>query len=341
MSRVTLEDVARQAGVSVATVDRVLNGRTGVRAKTVVRVRDAIDALRYVPNRLTGELSASHPIRLAFVLPDGSNTFVRELAAEIEALRGREDIRQTDITLVHTNVFNALALAECLNRLQGKYDGVAVVALDHPIVREALESLSATGVPVVTLVSDVPNGRRAHYVGIDNTAAGRTAGTLVGRFVGGRPGKVGILAGSLTLRDHVERVFGFEQVIVESFPNLTRLPVGESQDEHDKAGGLVEKLLADHPDMIALYNAGAGNRGIVPVIAASGRARELVFIAHELTAETRPGLVNGTIDAIISQNRGHEARSALRILISKHEGRPIVPDQERIRIDIFMRDNLP
>ena len=120
MARVTLEDVARQAGVSVATVDRVLNGRTGVRSKTVVRVRDAIDTLRYVPNRLTGELSASHPIRLAFVLPEGSNTFMRELASEIEALRNRDDMRRTEITLVYTDVFSAQTLAGCLNGLAGK-----------------------------------------------------------------------------------------------------------------------------------------------------------------------------------------------------------------------------
>lgn len=341
MPRVTLEDVARKAEVSVATVDRVLNSRSGVRGRTVERVRDAIDSLRYVPNRLSGELSASHPIRLAFVLPVGTNTFMQELGVEIEALRERDDFRRTEISLLHVDVFNAAALAECLTGLAGNYDGAAVVALDHPVVREAMETLSATGMPVVTLVSDVPNGRREHYVGIDNTAAGRTAGTLLGRFVGGKTGKVGIIAGSLTLRDHVERVYGFEQVIVESFPNLQRVPVVECQDDHCAAKTLTERLLAENPDLIALYNAGAGNRGVIPAVENSGKSEELVFVAHELTRLTRPALVAGTIDAIINQNRGHEARSALRVLIAKHEGRMTVPDQERIRIDIFMRDNLP
>ena len=73
----------------------------------------------------------------------------------------------------------------------------------------------------------------------------------------------------------------------------------------------------------------------------SGRARDIVWIAHELTPHTRRFLLRGTIDAIISQDPGHEARSAARVLLAHCCGEPIMPDQERIRIDIFLRDNLP
>ena len=67
----------------------------------------------------------------------------------------------------------------------------------------------------------------------------------------------------------------------------------------------------------------------------------MVWIAHELTQHTRRFLVRGTLDAIINQDPGHEARSAARVLLAHCSGEPISPDQERIRIDIFLRDNLP
>ena len=57
--------------------------------------------------------------------------------------------------------------------------------------------VAARGVTVVTLVSDVPGSKRMHYAGIDNAAAGRTAASLLGRFAGGRQGKVAVLAGSM------------------------------------------------------------------------------------------------------------------------------------------------
>jgi len=67
----------------------------------------------------------------------------------------------------------------------------------------------------------------------------------------------------------------------------------------------------------------------------------VVFIAHELTPFSRRQLIRGTIDAIINQDAGHEVRSATRLLIAEREGIPIDAGQERIRIDIFIRDNVP
>jgi len=221
------------------------------------------------------------------------------------------------------------------------YDGVAVVALDHPAVREAINALQARGVTVVTLVSDVPGSKRVHYAGIDNSAAGRTAANLMGRFLRGQTGKVGLIAGSLALRDHIERQFGFEQVMTHEFPSLTVLPVRESRDDWRKLEEMTAQLLNEHPDLVGLYNVGGGTRGIVSGLEAAGRARGIVFIAHELTDPTRRALIRGTIDAIINQDPGHEVRSAVRVLMAKADNVPLIESQERIRIDIFLRDNLP
>ena len=59
------------------------------------------------------------------------------------------------------------------------------------------------------------------------------------------------------------------------------------------------------------------------------------------TADTRSFLLSGTMDAVINQDAGHEVRSAARVLLAHCEGRPINPAQERIRIDVFVKDSLP
>jgi ABC-type sugar transport system substrate-binding protein len=60
---------------------------------------------------------------------------------------------------------------------------------------------------------------------------------------------VGLIAGSLSLRDHIERQFGFEQVMLHEYPNLTLLPVRESRDDPKKVQAVAAQLLADHgPD---------------------------------------------------------------------------------------------
>jgi len=338
---VTIEDVALAAGLSVATVDRVLNGRAAVRPQTAQKVEKAIRQLNYQPDRLAARLAKGQEYRFCFVLPEGNNDFMIGLGEEVRAMASHLVSERVQIDLRLTDVFDAATLAATLDSIGDIYDGVAVVALDHPRVREAINGLVERGVSVVTLVSDVPSSKRAHYAGIDNSSAGRTAATLMGRFLGGKTGKVGLIAGSLSLRDHIERRFGFEQVLAQEFPQLAILPVLESRDDWQRVEKVTAEMLSAHTDLIGIYNVGAGARGIVAALENTGRQKQVTYIAHELTDHTRRALVDGTIDAIINQNAGHEVRSAVRVLMAKADRTPLIEAMEHIRIDIFVRDNLP
>lgn len=340
MARATIEDVAERAGVSVATVDRVLNARATVRPQNARRVEAAIRALNYHPDRLAARLARGREYRFCFVMPRGDNIFMRGLEHEIGNHAGHLASERVEADILYTDVFDADALSATLERISG-YDGVSVVALDHPRVREAINGLVARGIEVVTLVSDVPGSARSHFVGIDNSAAGRTAATLMGRYIGRRRGKLAIIAGSLALRDHAERHFGFAQVMAQDHGHLTLLPVWEGRDNPGRTRAITRELLAGNPDLVGLYNVGAGTAGIIEALRDSGRNSDIVFVAHELMAETRGGLMDGTIDAVIAQDPGHEIRSAMRVLMAKCDRMPIVVAMERIAIDIYVRDNLP
>ena len=337
----TLRDIARQAGVSLATVDRVLHNRPGVRPDTVQRVKDAMARSAFQPHAAASELARARSRRFAFVMPAGINLFMQQIEAHLGELGTWMAARRLSVDIVTTDVFDPGVLAGKLEDLVGRVDGVAVVALDHPSVRAAINDLVEAGAKVVTLVSDVPSSRRHHYVGIDNIAAGRSAGALVGRFVGGRTGRLAIMAGSQGLRDHAERIFGFTQVIAAEHRQLEVLPVLEGHDEDDRSEHLMGQLLARHGDIVGLYNVGAGTAGVAKALTEAGRAGNIVFVGHDVTAVTRKLLLNGVMDAVISQNPGHEARSAVRVLLALARGEPLLSEQETIRLDIVMRDNLP
>lgn len=337
----TLKDIAREAGVSLATVDRVLHNRPGVRQETIRRVQETIARNAFQPHVAAAELARGRARRFAFVMPSGANPFMQQIEAYLGEMSAWLSARRLSVEMVKTDVFDPSVLAASLETLSGDYDGVAVVALDHPGVRAAINDLVDAGTKVVTLVSDVPSSRRHHYIGIDNIAAGRTAGALVGRLVGQKSGKVGIIAGSQGLRDHAERIFGFNQVMASEFSHLDILPLLEGRDEDDRSEQLISRLLGKHPDIISLYNVGAGTQGVAKALTEAGREKQIVFIAHDLTAMTRKLLLQGTLDVAISQNPGHEARAAVRVLLSLARNEPILSEQENIRIDILMRDNLP
>ena len=342
MAKITINDVSRAAGVSVATVDRVLNRRPGVRAQTVEKVERAIRDLNYQPDRLAARLARSRDIRFCFILPEADNSFAQRLRAEVNAIADYMARERVSIDLRTTDVFAAASLTRALDQMaQEAYDGVAVVALDHPGVREAINGLAEKSISVVTLVSDVPSSKRVHYAGIDNSAAGRTAASLLGRFAGNRPGKIGLIAGSTELRDHVERQFGFEQVIGHEFPKLKVLPVRQVRDEAQRVEQAARALLREHADLVGIYHAGGGTQGLIQALESENHRKDLVCIAHELTPFTRRALIQGTIAAVINQDPGHEVRSAVRVLLAHAENVPLINEQERIRIDVFIRDNLP
>ncbi|MCB5204279.1 LacI family DNA-binding transcriptional regulator [Neorhizobium sp. T786] len=338
----TVHDIARCAGVSLATVDRVLNARPGVRGATRERVEQAIVTLGYVRDLAAANLAKGRTYRFAFILPANDNSFMIGLRREVEAAIARSSVERTQIEIIEVPAFDGGALVLALeNVLARKPDGVALVAIDAPQVRAVAERLADAGVAVVTLVSDLGASGRHHYAGIDNIAAGRTAANLMGRFLSKVDGRVGLLAGSMLVRDHRERLEGFLSVLSEDFPQVAILPVIEARDDPALAETSIREALRRHVGLNGIYSLGAGNRGLIRALREVDAARRPVVIAHELTASTRKALADGVIDAVLNQDAGHEVRSAIRVLKAKADGLPVLAAQERIRIDIFLKDNLP
>ncbi|MEQ8306154.1 MAG: LacI family DNA-binding transcriptional regulator [Hoeflea sp.] len=339
--RPTVHDIASEAGVSLATVDRVLNGRPGVRRQTIEKVEEAIKRLGYVRDVAAANLAKRRIYPLVFIVPGGPNSFMRNLQAQIRAAGARSLIDRTSIRIERVPPFDPSALERTLSKIDPEtVCGVALVATDTPGVRAAVDRLIAAGVGVVTLVSDLPGSQRAHFSGIDNVAAGRTAGSLIGRFCGQRDGKVLVVAGSMTLSDHMHRARGFAEVLESEFEHLKIVGPIETNDDGARVEQEVERALEQEKDIVAVYNLGAGNRGLIEALSRH-RAMRLSVVGHELTAHSRQALSNGVFDAIINQDCGHEVRSAIRVLKARADGVDPLSAQERIRIDVFLKDNLP
>jgi ABC-type sugar transport system, periplasmic component len=340
--RPTVHDVAQAAGVSLATVDRVINGRDGVRRDTVLRVEAAISQLGFVRNRAAANLAKRRIYRLVFVIPEGANTFMRRLEAEAREAGRMMATDNIDLRVVGVPPFDGEAIAGALDALDlDDVAGVAVVATEAPQVRRAIARLHDAGVPVVTLVSDAPSFRRDRYVGVDNVAAGRTAASLIGRFLPRVPGRIALVAGSMLVRDHVERRMGFEQVARAEYPHLEVLPPVEGRDDRDATRRIVERCLDDNGEIAGLYNIGAGNLGVIEALSKRPADRRPIVVAHELGPHTRAALESGLFHAVINQDPGHEVRSAIRTLRSLADGGTLIEGQEHIRIEIYLRDNLP
>lgn len=338
--RVTVHDLAREAGVSLATIDRVLNGRPGVRPATIEKVEAAIASIGFKRDLTASMLARARDIRIAFLLPDGTNQFMGKLAEAITTIGAQARAERTVFFLTRIKAMDAHALSEALDGLDPEHcDCVVIVAIDKPELHAAVARASGRGLKVITLVSDLPGSARRAFVGIDNIAAGRTAAALMGRFCP-NPGRIGLVAGSLGLIDHAERIKGFSSVIGAEFAHLGLAGPVEGQDAFSLTYEVTLAFLKDNPDLVGLYNVGAGNAGLVMAINEAGMAGKVRVIAHELTGPTRAALGAGVIDVVLDQSPESEIRAVWAAARRLVLGPDAAPPEDPIEIKVFLRDNL-
>lgn len=330
-------DIAREAGVGTATVDRVLNGRSGVSAGTIDRVRRAEEVLttrNFANGRLRSDQGGAFQFEV--ILPSDAGPSTDYLG---QALRNAGETSGANVTCSQVEKMNPIALANRLNTCVGTgLSGVAFQALDHPMVRDAVARLTAERVPCLALMSDLDDSEVFGFVGADNRAAGRSAGYLMGRFVR-KQGKVAVLWGGELYRSHEQREIGFRTVVRSEYPHLTILDLVSGGDTVDGNYQEVAAVLREHGDLVGIYSVGGGNRGVVQALQDHGRARDVVVIGHNLTSTTQRFLFEGSMDAIIHQNMDLAATRAIDALIGQCIGRakPI----ERLPVEIVIRENIP
>jgi LacI family transcriptional regulator len=299
--RPTINDLAESAGVSVATVDRVLNRRHPVRDVTLRRVLKAAEDLGYhATGLLQQRLQEQVPEKtLGFLLQKRADPFYQSLGAElaaatcnIPAIRGRPIVEFMDELAPAT-------ILEFMRSVGGKVDALAVVAVDHPNITQEIQRLHDKGVPTFTLLSDLTAPMRAGYIGLDSRKAGRSAAWAVSRLAKA-PGKVGILVGSHRYLGQELAEISFRSYFRELAPQFQLLEPLVNLDDPDLAYDATLDLLRQNPNIVGIYGAGGGEEGAIRALREEKAGDRIIFVCNELTPDTRAGLIDGTVDMVIA-----------------------------------------
>src|SRR4029453_15023533 len=140
-------------------------------------------------------------------------------------------------------------------------------APDEPEVVEAVDRLVAAGIPVVTLVTDLPTSRRLAYVGIDNRSAGATAAYFLTQWLGTEPGKVLVTLSRGSFRGEEEREMGFRSTLRRLAPDRSVVELTETDGLDTTMHRQALAALAADPAVNAVYSIGGGNSAIVQAFA--------------------------------------------------------------------------
>lgn len=340
MLRPTTRDLAKTAGVSRATVDRVLNGRDGVKQKTVDRVNQAIEELGFVRNLQAANLAKSQRYHFIFALPRSGDQFLEQIVERIKEAQAAFSADHIWCDVRHIDENDPHSISTFLASLS-KQDvgGVAIMAPETPQVRDAIARLQERGIAALPFISN-QTMIDADWVGVDNRAAGATAGLLLGQCVGRCKGSVMVIAESMQSRDSLERRLGFDAEINENFPHLRALPSLETYGKEERARTIIYNSLKANPDTVGIYVMSSEARTPLSAVMELNVDPSIIRIAHERTPFTEQALRTKTLDGIIAQDTGHLVRSAIRRLKGIVDRRKTYGSQENIRIDILLRTNI-
>jgi LacI family transcriptional regulator len=330
-----MEDVAAAAGVSRITVDRVLNGRGGVKPATEQLVIAAakslgVDrALTMIPTRI---------LRIGVVLQNNVNSYyvkLREGFARAAQQYKRYNIR---VSFWYFEQITPEAAIKTLTKAAAECDALVVILFDDPQVVVKVEEL-ARAMPIVTVASDLPSTGRIDYVGSNAIQEGRTAAALMGRFLGPAGGDIIIIVGFHQLLEHDQREVGFRNILRRHYPNCQVVETFQSYEQEDIRKDF-RALLRKYPELKGIYNMSVGNPGVAEELKAIGKDQSVCIITHTVTPE-RVALMNeGVIDAIIDRDPYMDARRAIEIQLCRAGRFSEDEISTAQRPQIFIRENV-
>ncbi|MBS1181342.1 MAG: transcriptional regulator, LacI family [Proteobacteria bacterium] len=339
--RPTTKDLAIEAGVSLATVDRVLNDRPGVRQDTIAKVNQAIQKLGFIRNVVAANLARGKSYRFLFLLPRTGDAFLAGLIARIDEANQIFAAEMVHADVMHIHESDPHQIAHALGSLDlDQVDGVAIMAPESPQVRDAKARLIEKGIDTVSFIAGQITSDHDDFVGIDNHAAGATAGRLMGRFLERSAGTILIIAETMLARDSLERRLGFDEIINIDYPHLTVLPSLETYGDAERTARIIRNSFSSQHSIAGVYIVSSEARVPLEVVTEVFAKDKPVIIAHERTPFTEAALRSHQVDALITQDPGHLVRSAIRILRARRDRREILASQEKIRIEVLITENL-
>lgn len=335
--RFPIKEIARQSGLGPATVDRVLNNRAHVSAQTRARVSAAVAELVAQEQQLAArgrrmfvDVVMEAPSRFTSMIRTACTAVVPEVVGAV--YRPRFEMR---------DVMSDAEIIAVLTRIRKRgSQGVILKARDVPPIRAEVDALAAAGIPVVTLVTDMPHSARVAYVGIDNAKAGRTAGYLLAHIL--PPGAGTVLA------SRSQDAFQGEALRYEQFrAQFQAARPGYRIVEVTGGAGVSQTTLRQVPEALvgvarvdAVYSMGGGNGAILDALRRAGRA-PTHFLAHDLDADNFRLLRRGEISFVLYHDSKLDMRHAFRALSAWHGLVPPVGTELYSDVQVVTPFNLP
>ncbi len=294
----SIKHIAAQASVSPATVDRVLNDRSGVSLHTRQRVLNAVDELEkyYTKISLSGRQTY---IDIIVHQHYGEGSEIKDSVAKVLPLMKSFSINP------RIHYFLDESPVEIAQKIDHIVDmgtsGLVVTAPDEFAIRDSINRAYQTGVPTVTLDSDIPYSERIHFVGARHFSDGQSAAYLMGQWLKHSKKRILLPILSTNFFSQVEREAGFRQLMRQRHPDCEVDVLDCGSGEYQQILDRVIQYLEVHTEVNAVYSIAGDNSAIKTAFDKAEKSIEF-FMSHNLNQVNKSLLLNDSLNIVFDHN---------------------------------------
>jgi len=310
--RATIKDVAKKVGVSTATVTYVLNDKPKVSKEVRESIIETINELGYVPNR-SAQALARKEMCIGIVFSEQPDEFFSYIKRGIEnGLADYIDYKFSGIIKTYSNLDESGEVKRILEEmLESDINGLLFApGFDYSVYSDTLSRFAEKGIPIMYLVSEMPEVKGIGCVRMNGRMAGKMAAQFLS-FSLGSGTVVAIVTGNVRTQLHKECIDGFVEEAKRN--NLVLEGIYETLDEKKKAYSQTEYLLG-LPDLKGIYVSSYNSVSVCKCIEDFNKKDEVVVIGHDLYPELVDKMIAGSLQATLFQDLVDQGRKSVECL---------------------------
>jgi len=338
-AHMTVKEIAKMAGVSIGTVDRVLHGRNRVAPETRERIEAIVRKAGFAPDPIARHLKRNRTYLFAALVPKRNEDSgywnlaaegIEAAAAEIKSFKARFAVEEFD----RYDRTSFIAAAERVSA--ARPDGVLLAPV---LPEEARKFTGGLDIPYAYFDASLPGTSPLVAIGQDAFRGGVLAARLTSLF-SESSGPLGVVVVHGEDYHISRRRDGFLSAVSRTGRRTTVAECGSLEDD-SAAERTLESLLRREPRTAGLFVTNASAHRLAAAASGIRQKRGFAVVGYDLVPENERMLRSGGLDAIISQNPSLQAKHGILALYRSLVLRQAVETRIEMPLEIFVKENLP
>lgn len=322
MKRVTITDVAKQAGVSISTASKALSGTGKLNFETINKIISCAEEIGYIPNRAAQMLSRKGK-KIGILIPD-EPWEVMDLIKKglFDALKEYENYGFTYIFLSYENI---------------NYNIDGLIFIPKIEITDYINHLRKSNIPLITVQVNADETEKIYGVSVNEIVVGKIAAEFLNIILKGKNKDIIIITGDKNVYIHKKNLEGFLDVYKKCDFNLAG--IYESFDNIDKAYEITARVLSYDNNIGGIFTTSYVAPGICQCLKENNRTDDIVVIGMDIYDKTIECMKNGSLDAVIYQNQFLQAKRSVDHMVNAINGLPLTYN-EKIKPELVLKSNL-